>query len=375
MPTSWYPAVIPREHTPLPLILPDQLSSFFCSVRIFKAIKLVKKLAIIVVIVVMCLVLGMASPVLAGGLSVSGGKIETSVSPGSNSTYVITVSNASTAPMDIGVTIEGYGVSLTNDFIGLTPSDDTNPYSARTWLSVTPSNFNLNPGDSQNVTVTVNVPAGTGKGGRYAIVMIQTIPPPGQQVATVSAVAARVLLTVSGYGVDTSSQITGVTQVNSTSQAPAAVMVTLADSGNFYLYPEIDVTLMKGNQVMATGSVDTGWPLLPGYSRQYQLNLTGNATLPSGSYEAEIEVKDGSGNTVTQKTLPVSFATNQVLGTQLTTSTSETTSTGTTPATGTTSTTGTNWQLIIDIAAGVIILILILVVVLLLRKHVRTIGK
>ena len=323
----------------------------------------------------MCLVLGMASPVLAGGLSVSGGKIETSVSPGSNSTYVITVSNASTAPMDIGVTIEGYGVSLTNDFIGLTPSDDTNPYSARTWLSVTPSNFNLNPGDSQNVTVTVNVPAGTGKGGRYAIVMIQTIPPPGQQVATVSAVAARVLLTVSGYGVDTSSQITGVTQVNSTSQAPAAVMVTLADSGNFYLYPEIDVTLMKGNQVMATGSVDTGWPLLPGYSRQYQLNLTGNATLPSGSYEAEIEVKDGSGNTVTQKTLPVSFATNQVLGTQLTTSTSETTSTGTTPATGTTSTTGTNWQLIIDIAAGVIILILILVVVLLLRKHVRTIGK
>jgi hypothetical protein len=327
------------------------------------------------VIAVVALVLALASPVMAGGLGVSGGKIETTITPGTNSTYVITVSNASAAPMNIGVTVEGYGVSLTNDFIGLAPSDDTNPYSARTWLSVTPSNFNLNPGDSQNVTVTVNVPSGTGNGGRYAIVMIQTIPPPGQQVATVSAVAARVLLTVSGYSVDTSSQITGVTQVNSTSQAPAAVMVTLADNGNFYYYPEIDVTLMKGNQAMATGSVDTGWPLLPGYSRQYQLNLTGNATLPSGSYEAEIEVKDGSGNVVTQKTLPVSFATSQVLATPLTTATSSTTSTGTTTAVGTTAATGTNWQILIDIAAGVIILILILVVVFLLRRHVRPIEK
>jgi hypothetical protein len=330
------------------------------------------KKAIASVIVVVALFLALAYPVLAGGLGVSGGKIETTVTPGTSSTYVINVQNTSDTAMNIGVTVDGYGVSLTNDFIGLAPSNDTNPYSARTWLSVTPSNFTLNPGDSQNVTVTVNVPAGSGKGGRYAIVMIQTIPPPGQQVATVSAVAARVLLTVSGYSVDTSSQITGVTQVNSASQAPAAVMVTLADNGNFYYYPQIGVTLMKGNQVMATGSVDTGWPLLPGYSRQYQLNLTGNATLPSGSYEAEIEVKDGAGNTVTQKTLPISFTTNQVLGTQQSTSTSAAVST---VLTVTTPAAGTHWQLFIDIGAGVIILILILVVVFLLRRHVRTIGK
>jgi hypothetical protein len=35
----------------------------------------------------------LASPVLAGGLNVSGGKIEVSVTPGSNSTHVINVQN------------------------------------------------------------------------------------------------------------------------------------------------------------------------------------------------------------------------------------------------------------------------------------------
>ena len=264
-----------------------------------------KKVAIIGAVLAVFLFMVLASPVLAGGLSVAGGKIETSVSPGNNYSYTIGVQNNSDAPMDIGVAVKGYGLSPSRDFIALEPAADTSFYSARTWLTASPTSFHLDPGASQVVTVTASIPAGTGDGGRYAIVLIQTVPPAGQQVSTISAIAARVLLTVSGYGVDTSSRITEVAPVNSTAQQPAAIMVTLADNGNYHYKPALQATLRNGGMTVATASLTYGWPILPGYSRQYQLDLVGNAPIPAGKYEADVEVKDESGNLITKGTFPV----------------------------------------------------------------------
>jgi hypothetical protein len=263
--------------------------------------------------------------------------------------------------MDIGVEVEGYGVSVSNDFVVLAPAADTSPYTAREWLAVSPAGFHLNAGQSQNVTVTANVPAETGQGGRYAIVMIRTIPSPGQQVATVSAVAARVLLTVNGNSVDISSQITGIAPISATPQSPAGIYVTVADKGNYHYYPQIDVTLMNKNIVVATGSLNTDWPIVPEYSRQYHLNLTGKGTLPAGNYEAKIEVKDGSGNLVTQGTFPLKFTTKQPLASMSTTPTSATNSTSST-------TTGINRLVIIGAAAGLIITIIAIVLIVIIRR-------
>ena len=322
-----------------------------------------RKTAIIGVVVAICLAFGLTSTALAaGGLSVSGGKINATVSPGGNSSYNITVGNTSDKPMDIGVEVEGYGVSLSNDFVVLAPAADISPYTARGWLAVSPASFHLDAGQSQNVIVTANVPAGTGQGGRYAIVMIRTIPSPGQQVATVSAVAARVLLTVNGNSVDTSSQITGIAPISATHQSPAGIYVTVANKGNYHYYPQVDVTLMNKNDVVATGSVNTDWPIVPGYSRQYHLNLTGKGTLPAGNYEAKIEVKDGSGNLVTQSTLPLKFTTKQPLAGMSTTPTSATMSTGSTTATG------INRLVIIGAAAGLIIIIIVVVLIVIIRR-------
>jgi P pilus assembly chaperone PapD len=312
------------------------------------------KTVIIGVVVAICMAFGLTSTALAaGGLSVSGGKINATVSPGGNSSYIITVGNTSDKPMDIGVEVEGYGVSLSNDFVVLAPAADTSPYTARGWLTVSPASFHLDAGQYQNVIVNVNVPAETGQGGRYAIVMIQTIPSPSQQVATVSAVAARVLLTVIGNSVDTSSQITGIAPISATPKSSAGIYVTVADKGNYHYYPQIDVTLMNKNNVVATGSVNTGWPIIPGYSRQYQLNLTGKGILPAGNYEAKIEVEDGSGNLVTQGTFPLKFTTKQGLST-----------TSTTP----TSATGISRLVIIGAAAGLIIIIIVVVLIVVIRR-------
>jgi hypothetical protein len=328
----------------------------------------VKKLAVIGAFLTVCLALIQTSPVLAGGLSVSGGKIEVTVSPGSNSTQIMNVENTSDTAMDIVVDVEGYGESASNDFVVLSPADDTGLYSARSWLSVSPSSFNLAAGGAQVVTVTINVPAGTGSGGRYAIVMIQTVPVPGQQVATVSAVAARVLLTVNGYSIDTSSQITAVDPVTSTNNSPAGIAVTVANNGNYDYAPQIQATLKNGDKVIATGDfVHPGWPILPGFSRQYQMTFTGQGTVPAGKYQVDVTVNDDAGNLITSSSFPLRYSAKQVL------QTTTTTASGAAPSASTItvvekSGNAINWTIIVVAVIGGVIIIVLLVLVLQKRK-------
>ena len=318
-------------------------------------------------ILVVCLTLIMASPLLAGGITVSNAKINTAVSPDKTYTYTMNVENSSDGPTDIGVEVKGYGMSNTKDFAALEPADDTSPESARELLSVNPSSFSLAAGASQGITVTAKIPAGTSNGGRYAAIFIHTVPQGGQQINTISAIAARVLLTISGNSQDTSSQITAVDAAKTTPPQPAGVMITLADKGNFHYEPHIQATLKNGTKIIATGIfTNPGWPILPGYSRQYQINLTGQEAIAAGKYQVDVTVKDDSGKAITSGTFPVTYGVKQAV---LTTATSTGAAPASTAAAVTEPSKGTNLAIIVAAVAGVIIVVLLVFVVLLLRKR------
>lgn len=280
-----------------------------------------------------CLFLAVTLPVSAtGGLTVYGGKIETSVIPGSNSTYTMEVANTSDTPMDIGVEVKGYGVSTAQDFIALEPKDDTGLYSAVALLDVSPATFHLEPGKSQIITITSRIPAGIGNGGRYAIVLIHTTATGGGAVGVISAVAARVLLTVSGSTLDTTSQITEVGLAKSTNQLPAGVTFTVANKGNYHFKPQLQATVRDGNKVVATTSiVAPGWPIIPGYSRQFKLDLIGASPLPAGTYQVDIEVKDEAGKLITKATFPLVLTEKQNVLPSATTSSPPPSTSSTTP--------------------------------------------
>lgn len=250
----------------------------------------------------------------AGGLTVFGGKIETVVIPGSSTTFTMEVANTTDAPMDIGVEVKGYGMSTSQDFIVLEPEDDTSLYSAFALLRISPMTFRLEPSKSQTVTITTNIPNEIGNGGRYAIVFIHTIPQPGGAVGVISAVAARVLLTISGSTLNTSSRITEASLVKSTPQQPAGMTVTVANNGNHHFKPEIQATLRYGNKVVATTPVTApGWPIIPSYSRQFKLDLIGPSPLAAGIYQVDVEVKDESGALITRSTFSMELTENQVI--------------------------------------------------------------
>jgi hypothetical protein len=254
-----------------------------------------KKEAIWGMILSLCLLFIFASPVFAGGLTVSGGKIDSSISQSKDYSYTMTVSNTSEEPMDIGVEVKGYGMSANNDFVVLESKDDNSPFTVRELLTASPGSFHLEPGNSQVVTVVAKIPSGIGDGGRYAIVFIHTVPK-GGMVATISAVAARVLLTIDGSKLIHNSEITTLEKIN----GELGLLVTVANKGNHHYKPNIKGFIKKGSKILAAGSFESAWPLIPGYSRQYKLVLTNNETLPPDSYEAIIEVKDDSGNLVAQ---------------------------------------------------------------------------
>lgn len=321
-----------------------------------------KKRGIIGFVLAACLLLALASPALAGGLTVYSGKIETSVIPGSDNTYSMKVENTSDAPMDIGVEVKGYGMSATQDFIVLEPKDDGNPYTALELLAVSPASFHLEPGKAQIITITSKIPSGIGNGGRYAIVFIHTAPT-GGAIGTISAVAARVLLTISGSKLDTTSQITGVSLAKATSQEPAGVTFTVANNGNYHFKPQLQATLRNGDKVVATTAVVApGWPIIPGYSRQFKLDFTGAAPLPAGTYQVDVEVKDESGNLITKGTFPLELTDKQdVLPPEKTSipPTSEASTTVTSPTSApSVPPTKISWPLIGGAAAAVIIIVL-----------------
>jgi hypothetical protein len=259
-----------------------------------------KKEGIAGALLALCLFLVFTFPVLAGGLTVYGGKIESSVTPGKDYSYTMTVANTSDAPMDIGVEVKGYGTSADNDFVVLEPKEDNSPFTARELMAVSPSSFHLEPGNSQIITVVAKIPAGIGDGGRYSIIFIHTAPE-GAMVATISAIAARVLLTIDGSELIHNSEIT---PVDLKPGKPLEALVTVANNGNHHYKPHIQGSLRKGNKILATASLDADWPVIPGYSRQLKLSFVSVELLPPDNYVVDIEVRDDSGTAVARYTSP-----------------------------------------------------------------------
>ncbi|MDO9579480.1 MAG: hypothetical protein Q7J06_02775 [Bacteroidales bacterium] len=88
------------------------------------------------------------------GLRVSGAILVTDVSPGETISHQMAVAIRDSDPaMDILVDVKDIG-----------------EYSAKNFITIDKTSFHLEPGDSQDVVVTIQVPQDVGAGGRYAIV-------------------------------------------------------------------------------------------------------------------------------------------------------------------------------------------------------------
>lgn len=233
------------------------------------------------------------------GLTVSNPLILADVNPGQTFTQQMTVSIGATDPAtDISVKITGVAQSLNGGYILLDAPQDTSLYSAREFVTVDKNSFHLEPGDSQDITATIQVPQDAGAGGRYAIIDIATEPTAGTGVHIISAIAVPVYLTVTGSQLIHTGRIAELSIGNVTNGQPINILINFQNTGNhhFKVKGEVSVTNGRGQSLGIISIPVTSSSILPGMVRQLQATFLPNGEMPAGTYtiSSTVMLEDGT---------------------------------------------------------------------------------
>ena len=253
----------------------------------------------LVTLIAMLLLAIIAVPVSAG-LTVSNAQIVANVTPGQTLTQTMMVSIASTDPaIDMSIQVYGVAQSLQGNYELLDATQDTSQYSARTFVSVDKSSLHLDPGGSENVTATIQVPQDVGDGGRYAIINIATKPVAGTGLGIITAADIPVFLTIQGSQIIQTGKITGVSARAVTSGQPVNILTNFQNTGNHHFKVQGQVTIKDaGGKTIGTITIPlTASSIIPGMTRQLVATLdTTKAPLAVGTYniDSKVTLPDGT---------------------------------------------------------------------------------
>jgi hypothetical protein len=232
------------------------------------------------------------SPALAQ-LSISPGSMDMLVPEGQHTLPSITVSNDSDKPMDFEVKLAGYGQGTSGSTEVLEP--DTNPLSAMSYISFDPAEFSLEPGESQEIDLTVSIPQGI-DGGRYAVVLVIGTPGGDEPITTISRMGILVKLTIAGSQLVEQGSIEFIGSELVESGKPIPIEVTYANEGNVHCRVQGSVTVFDA-QGDVLDIVRSSWAVvLPGYSRDLVAEWIPGRDLDPGTYgaQASVYLEDGA---------------------------------------------------------------------------------
>jgi hypothetical protein len=183
--------------------------------------------------------------------------------------------------------------------------NDTSPYTARPWVSL--DRNQLEPGNNQTFSITVNVPGGTVPGEYYASVLLQT--QAGDSGIT-SSILIPITLTVnnSAFTPDLTGQISDISIPAVDKGEPVNFLITLSDTGNCRLRDaNADITIrnMFQNVIWQSNISLSGPPMLPYYPRLIDAvypagldagdyTVTSDFTLPNGWIQRRLLLPSGT---------------------------------------------------------------------------------
>jgi hypothetical protein len=251
----------------------------------------------------------------ASALSGTGTKYVGSIAPGGTDTFRMSFGiGPNEAPADISLQVMGFGQSMDTGFVPVDPTEDTNPYSARTFISLDNTTLHLKPGMTQPVTATITLPKNVGPGGRYAIIYVHSVPAAGGQTTIATAVVIPVLITVSGTQPSLTGSIDNVNVGDLTAGQPVIVTTTFRNTGNYhYRYTVNNVTITDSNKnILARGSTQPSEnSIIPGNTVQYIVQPE-IKNLPEGTYTVDSKVLRDNGQVLDEKTSTFSVKSNYV---------------------------------------------------------------
>ncbi len=237
-------------------------------------------------------------------LSVRGAIFEAEVTPGNTYTHVMSVTSASDAPpLEIMVEARGFGQSPDGSTVELTGPEDLSPFSARPYITnIDKPSFSLSPGSSEQITVTISVPANIEPVMKYALIYIHTKPHGEGHVGVVVAANVPVVLKPAGLTPITAGQITALTVERIEAGKPITVLTTLRNTGNYHYKAKNRVTIKdsQGKTVTTGDTPLTSSSIIPNFTRTFvnKVSLGSAEGLAPGNYLVESQVITGDGNII-----------------------------------------------------------------------------
>ena len=257
------------------------------------------------IITIGCIIFLILCPLPATAIKVGGSIYTGSIAPGSTAVHTMTIStNPDDPPMDLAVDVLGLGQSLQQSNTGLLPEKDTSPYSARTFITVSPQTFHLEPGVSQEVKATIAVPQDAGVGGRYAMITIHNAPTGSGSTLIVTAISVPVVISLTGSGATKTGTITKLSVADLIPGQPIKIITELKNTGNSHYKVKTDVSITdSAGKVVATGGTDvSSRSIVPPFTGAYEVNIA--TPLPVGTYTITSTTSRDDGTILDTKTIP-----------------------------------------------------------------------
>jgi hypothetical protein len=258
-----------------------------------------------IIIMIGLIVFLILCPLPAAAIKVGGSIYTGSIAPGSSAVHTMTIStNPGDPPMNLTVDVLGLGQSLEQSNTGLPPEKDTSPYSARTYITVEPKTFHLEPGASQDVKATIAVPQYAGDGGRYAMITIHNAPTGSGSTLVVTAISVPVVISLTGTAATKTGTITKLSVADLIPGQPIKIITELKNTGNSHYKVKTNVSITDSvGKVVATGGSDiSSRSIVPPFTGAYNVNIA--TPLAAGTYTITSTVSRDDGTVLDTKTIP-----------------------------------------------------------------------
>ena len=182
------------------------------------------------------------------GIQVTPGKLEVSIPAGVTYNIPITVHSSSFDSTHVQATMVDFGVNVNGDYEFKKVGEST--YTLMRWASIRPREFDLPPGTTQQVQLTISMPGDSKLSGEYSgMLFFQTRPQrrAGGGVAFSARVASKIYETIPG-----TVKIEGAITKMTTAKANGSQVfrVTFHNTGNAHVYARGLVIVQKGNSVV-----------------------------------------------------------------------------------------------------------------------------
>ena len=243
------------------------------------------------------------------GIKIVGALIANNVAPGESFSNEIGISLDSDAnPADYAVEVKGLGESLHGDFKMLDENQD-NEYSARPFITVSPTSFHLVPNTTQKIKVEGIVPNDIGSGGRYALISIgpdlQKVKAENDKTSSGGEIGVSmganipVIITIEGTDPIKTGEITEIKLNTPISAKQQNVSLIFKNTGNYH-YKALAKAEIKdpnnGNSFASASTEPTFTSIIPPFSRTFNLTIIPPDSLKPGTYElnSTVSLADGT---------------------------------------------------------------------------------